>query len=509
MEEGYRTYRRQAPSLMPRNRKVVWDRDEIGEAGTSCECVPVKMHPKLWSKLPQHIVDCIYARVPYVDFFRLRCVCRRWNALLHSPSFLEENPSAPFPEPWFLVITKQFVRYLIFDSKCKSWIWIRLPGFFRGTWTIGSHDGLLYAIRKENNVLKVGVFNPRTKIWKELPPLQKPDIHVHLHGMVKQHREAEDYKLVMVTNPDQSMRSVHSTTQVYDSTTDSWSLSAAKIPKGRNGLFCENTVCCNGALYAYNEQPNDPDDHEPSFDGLLTLDLENDTWSWVAGLFPCETPLFHVFGLNMSRPSLHHGLFSWQSRVYAAAKNMRNIGRISFSIWELQESHAWKEVNQMPWDHFNWLSDEQDYPNYGTGTVLVQHSSFQCRNLVLICGFLEEEDLPFKFVLYDLHKREWHRLDVPLLLGHAGCVDHSLDSTTTTTTTTTTTDSSPSEEDARSRSSSSSSTTSSTTDLSSDTDADTNADERRTISQPAAISQLHESESFDHDITQRPAAPHQ
>lgn len=454
---------------MPRNRKIVWGRDEIDEAGTSCECVPVKMHPKLWSKLPQHIVDCIYARLPYVDFFRLRCVCRRWNSILHSPSLLEENPSAPFPEPWFLVITKQFVRYLIFDAKCKSWVWIRLPGFFKGTWTIGSHDGLLYAIRTEANVLRVGVFNPKTKIWKELPPLQKLDKHVHLHGMVKQHREAQNYKLVLVTNPEQSMRSEHSTTQVYNSATDSWFLSAAKIPKGRNGLFSENTVCCNGALYAYNEQPNDPDDMEPSLDGLLTLDLENDAWSWVAGLFPCETPLFQVFGLNMSRPSLHHGLFSWQGRVYAAAKNMRNIGRISFSIWELQDGHAWKEVDQMPWDHFNWLSDEQDYPNYGTGTLLVQHNSFQCRNLVLICGFLEEEDLPFKFVLYDLHKREWHRLDVPLLLGHAGCVDHSLDSTT---------DSSPTEEE---KSSCSRSTSSG--DLSSDSTSDTegDADERRSI----------------------------
>lgn len=466
MEEGYRYYQRKAASLMPRNRKLIWGRDEIDEAGTSCEFVSVKMNPKLWSKLPQHIVDCIYARVPYVDFFRLRCVCRRWNFLLHSPAFLEENPSTPFPEPWFLVITKQFVRYLLFDAKSKSWIWIRLPGFIKGTLTIGSHDGLLYAIRKEDGILKLGIFNPRTKIWKELPSLQKPDKHVHLHGMVTQHREAECYKLILVTNPEQSMRSENSTTQVYDSATNSWFLSGATIPKGRNGVFSENTVCCKGALYAYNEQPNAPDDIDPSLDGLLTLDLENDAWSWVAGLFPCETPLFQVFGLNMSRPSLHHGLFSWQGRVYAAAKNMRNIGRIGFSIWELQENQTWKEVDQMPWDHFNWLSDEQDYPNYGTGTLLVQHNSFQCRNLVLICGFLEEEDLPFKFVLYDLHKREWHRLDVPLLLNHAGCVDHSLDSTT---------DSSPTEEEARSSSTSTSSEEISSEDTS-DTDAD--ADER-------------------------------
>jgi hypothetical protein len=118
--------------------------------------------------------------------------------------------------------------------------------------------------------------------------------------MVKQDCDAQGYKLVLVTNPEQAMQSKHSTTQVYDSATDSWFLSAAKIPNGRNGLFSENTVCCNGALYGYNEQPNDPDDLDPaSLDGLLTLELENDAWSWIEGLFPCETPLFQVFGLKL------------------------------------------------------------------------------------------------------------------------------------------------------------------------------------------------------------------
>lgn len=411
-------------------------------AGTSsslCQCAPTKLNPKLWSKLPQHLVDCIYARLPYIDFFRLRSVCKRWNNLLSSPKFLQENAGAPFPEPWFLVTTNQFIRYLLFDPNCKSWTWLRLPNFFKQPWAIGSYGGLLYAIIKDDSVenLKVGVFDPRTKVWKDLPPLANSDKHVRLHGMVKEHRDAQDYMLILVTNPDQSMESDNSTTQVYDSHTNAWTASSAKIPRNCNGLFNENTVCCNGALYAYNEQPYESAGVNPELDqsveiGLITLNMDTESWNWVAGLFPCETPLFQVLGLNMSRPSFRYGLFSWQGHVYAAAKSMRHIGRISFSIWQLEESeHAWKEVDQMPWDHFNWLSNEQDYPNYGSGNLLVQHNSFQCRNLVLICGFLEEEDLPFKFVLYDLHKKEWHRLDVPLLLGRMAsyAFRHSLSST--------------------------------------------------------------------------------
>ena len=459
---------------MAQKRKEVARDDLVNEAGTSsssCQCAPTKLNPKLWSKLPQHLVDCIYARLPYIDFFRLRSVCKRWNNLYSSPTFLQENAGAPFPEPYFLVITNQFIRYLLFDPNCKSWMWLRLPNYFEQPCTIGSYGGLLYAIIKDDSVenLKVGVFDPRTKFWKDLPPLASSDKHVHLHGMVKEHRDAEDYMLILVTNPDRSMRSENSTTQVYDSLTNAWTTPSAKIPRNRNGLFNENTLCCNGALYAYSIEMV-PADANPPLDlsaenGLITLNLDTESWNWVAGPFPCETPLFQVFGLDMSRPTFHYGLFSWQGHVYAAAKNMRHIGRITFSIWQLKESeHTWKEVDQMPWDHFNWLSNEQDYPNYGAGNLLVQHNSFQCRNLVLICGFLEEEDLPYKFMLYDLHKKEWHRLDVPLLLGsmasYAG--RHSLSSTSRDT------------EDSSSTTSSSSSSSSSSSDGDTESGSDRN-----------------------------------
>nr|PNR59630.1 hypothetical protein PHYPA_002422 [Physcomitrium patens] len=62
-------------SLIPRGRKQDWGRSDNDEdASTACDCEAVKLNPEMWSLLRQDIVDSIYARVLYVDFFRLRCV---------------------------------------------------------------------------------------------------------------------------------------------------------------------------------------------------------------------------------------------------------------------------------------------------------------------------------------------------------------------------------------------------------------------------------------------------
>lgn len=70
----------------------------------------------------------------------------------------------------------------------------------RRTWTIGRYDDLLYAIRVEDGRVKVSIFNPRTKIWKDLPPLPKHDMCVHLHGVVKKHHEALAFKIIPLTS---------------------------------------------------------------------------------------------------------------------------------------------------------------------------------------------------------------------------------------------------------------------------------------------------------------------
>ncbi|CAM6013729.1 unnamed protein product [Sphagnum balticum] len=378
------------------------------------------MNHKIWSNLPQFLIDCIYARLPYEEFFRLRCVCKHWNSLVENePQFLEANPAVAFSVPWFLVVTRQFTSFLLYDTKSKACKWRKLPGFFQKNWVVvgGSAGGLVYALMYalDDEAPRIGVFNVRTKVWRQLPPLLETGFKfIHLHGMLvdaadeEEEETASTYKLIIASNQQESSRSeTSSSTQVYDSSTNCWRLLAAQMPRGFYHPLFANAVWCSGNVYVYTETREDPDpDSEGGDDDLLALDLSTETWRQVAGELP--------FKLSIS----HNSLLSWQDHIFVGAKNIKNNGRIEFALWKLEESEQqpWNQVDEMPSDLFNWLADEQDYPNYSSGSLSVQLTSFQCRNFVLICGFLEQEHLPFKFVLYDLKQRNWQRLHVPLLL---------------------------------------------------------------------------------------------
>lgn len=57
------------------------------------------MDERLWGDLREELVDRVLARLPIDSFFRLRAVCKRWNAIIHSHSFISDcsQVSTPFP----------------------------------------------------------------------------------------------------------------------------------------------------------------------------------------------------------------------------------------------------------------------------------------------------------------------------------------------------------------------------------------------------------------------------
>jgi len=44
-----------------------------------------------WRSLPSEILERALAFLPLSDVFRLRCVCKRWNALIHCAQFQESS----------------------------------------------------------------------------------------------------------------------------------------------------------------------------------------------------------------------------------------------------------------------------------------------------------------------------------------------------------------------------------------------------------------------------------
>lgn len=48
------------------------------------------MDERLWGDLREELIDRVLARLPIDSFFRLRAVCKRWNAIIYSQSFISD-----------------------------------------------------------------------------------------------------------------------------------------------------------------------------------------------------------------------------------------------------------------------------------------------------------------------------------------------------------------------------------------------------------------------------------
>jgi hypothetical protein len=57
----------------------------------------------LWGTLPEDLQDRILAWLPFPAFARACTVCKRWNAVTYSHSFLEMYRRVPSPNPCFLM----------------------------------------------------------------------------------------------------------------------------------------------------------------------------------------------------------------------------------------------------------------------------------------------------------------------------------------------------------------------------------------------------------------------
>nr|GEV07168.1 protein unusual floral organs [Tanacetum cinerariifolium] len=67
---------------------------------------PQWMDTRIWSRLPQKLIDRVIAFLPPPAFFRARSVCKRWYSLLFSHNFLQMYLQIN-SEPYFFIFFKQ------------------------------------------------------------------------------------------------------------------------------------------------------------------------------------------------------------------------------------------------------------------------------------------------------------------------------------------------------------------------------------------------------------------
>lgn len=79
------------------------------------------MDGRIWSKLPQRLLDRVIAFLSPPAFFRARCVCKRWYGLLFSTSFLELYLQiSPHQRHWFLFFKHKSLKNYILNKNNNS-----------------------------------------------------------------------------------------------------------------------------------------------------------------------------------------------------------------------------------------------------------------------------------------------------------------------------------------------------------------------------------------------------
>lgn len=328
------------------------------------------LDPRLWSKLPEKLVERVVASLPLPSFFRSRLVCKRWYSLLFSDSFLELCAKVRPARPWFLLFRRGvWSEAFVFDAVGKAWFRLDLSFLPPRFTVVAAGGGLLCCISEARGCKTVLICNPLTRVCVQLPSALKerfvPTVGLVVDPITKAYR-------VVVAGDDliSPFAVKNLTTEMYDSRLQQWRMTAA-LPRLCN-LESGKTTYANGFFYCMNYSPF----------SVLAYDTEQGIWSKI------QAP--------MRRFLRTPNLVECRGRlvlVAAVEKNKLNVPK-SIRIWGLQHSRtSWVELERMPqglYEDFMRVSGHKAFHCIGHG------------NLILITL----PDCP-DMLLYDFYEKVW------------------------------------------------------------------------------------------------------
>jgi hypothetical protein len=258
--------------------------------------IHMELNGALWGTLPEPLIDLILAHLPIPSLFSMRLVCKRWNNLIHSTGFVKTQAEITSELPYYILYGMEDHRvqigpalftfaYFVRDasmycSTTKKWHTLSfnfLP--FTDFYLILTSGGLLcFAVYNSDDEVTLGVCNPLTKTWRELPPWLPlrgkglPDFVAmvvdKIHNM---------YKIIVIEESDLI-------TRVYESATKKWKETG--IIHASDGLpYLMNRPCqavvSNGFMYCLSQNVSQ----------IATYDLERGIWDRIQ----LQIPLAHEF----------------------------------------------------------------------------------------------------------------------------------------------------------------------------------------------------------------------
>lgn len=240
-----------------------------------------ELEGRVWSELPDELVDRVLACLPIPLLLQLRCVCKRWNSLITSAHFLKLQAAASYSGPHFLVFELQKPNsWGAYDARLQNWYTVPLdPLEGEIVMSLASDGGLLCKVVRSNWIQGptcIVLSNPVTKCRRILPMTR-----VHLNPtwipslvvlVVDQARNS--FKVVVAGSkgcPHGPLNCLCRVTEVYDSISDRWE-TTGELPLGYVLLDPPSYVVCGGHIYCIASR------FEEDFN-LVAYDLERKVWN--------------------------------------------------------------------------------------------------------------------------------------------------------------------------------------------------------------------------------------
>ncbi|GAB4850505.1 hypothetical protein Ancab_029814 [Ancistrocladus abbreviatus] len=374
------------------------------------------MDSRIWSRLPQKLLDRVLAFLPPPAFFRARSVCKRWYALLYSNTFLQLYLEISPRCHWFLFFNHKSLKSHIYrnsgcannntanssnnsnnnDSRgynyCQAYlfdpneiVWYRLsfpmipPGFS----PVSSSNGLICWVLDEAGPKSLFLHNPLLNTLTQLPPTLRPRLFPSVGLTIT------DSSIDLAVAGDDLI----SPYAVKNLTTESFHIdgsgfysiwgTTSSLPR-LCSLESGHMTHHNGKFYCMNYSPF----------SILTYDILSNTW------WKIQAPM-RRFLRSPSLVELEQKLVL----VAAVEKSKLNVPR-SLRLWCLQScGTAWVEMERMPQQLYAQFAEVEG----GRGFDCVGHGQFV---MMMVRGVN-------KGVLFDLRRKRWFWLP-PCPYSNAG-----------------------------------------------------------------------------------------
>lgn len=368
----------------------------------------IAMDPDLWGELYAFIdlATLVFAKLPLPAFFRLRQVCKAWNALAADPTFLRTAFTAPIPRPYFVVDSHRAGhRLLSYDG---AWTWTRLPR------VKCESSGLLIEDSDSNRVFDVHtrmVYALPDITTVRVPPLpveEEEDYEEPLVGMIVD-TSVKPYGFRVILG-DELIG-----TRIYDSRSGSWTQKESTHEDSAIGNGARPGPVCafsDGVLYIRVWRMGG----YGTFD-LHCYDVRRDEWDFelLPGIDEEEEEEWVFCDIGM-----------WKDRLFMFG--MRFEPPCSIVAWELWKSPdgfysppddvydgTWKRFACMPVELCSWmLAGEEEKLKRGWAHEFVDIKSRFCGEYVLLynsggrADFTEE-----RAVMFNLDSMTWEKVELP------------------------------------------------------------------------------------------------